>query len=100
MAMHDDDRWDEEVRESYQRPIVDEVRARERVIARLRDEPAPRRSRWAGWWTDPDAIRARPLLAVASLVAALGVGAWGGAWWVISSRGVPAASKAAAVVQP
>ena len=35
---------------------------------------------------DPDAIRVRPLLAVASLIAVLAIGAGGGAWWAASRR--------------
>ena len=99
--MDHNDRWDDEVREAYRHPIADEEQARERVIARLREEPAPRRTPWAGWWMDPDAFRLRPLLAVASLIAVLGIGAWGGAWWAMSSRGVPAVSSSAGtVVEP
>jgi hypothetical protein len=98
--MEHDDRWDDEVREAYRRPIVDEEGARERVIARLREEPLPRRSRWSGWWVDPDAIRVRPLLAIASLIVVLGIGAWGGAWWAVSSRRVPAATAARPTVTP
>jgi hypothetical protein len=102
MAMEHDDRWDQEVRDLYQRPMAGEEHARERVSARLRQEPAPRRSR-ADWWIDPDAIRVRPLLAVASLIAVLAIGAWGGARWA-ASRGVsprfsPARTVAAARVR-
>jgi hypothetical protein len=99
MAMSPDDRWDDEVREAYQRPIPDEDRARERVIARLREEPPPRRTPWLGWWMEPDVIRARPLLAAASLIAALGIGAWGGAWWM-SSRAAAVDTTAGRAAAP
>ena len=95
--MDHDDRWDDQVRDAYRRPIAGEERAREQVIARLREEPAPRRSRWSGWWMDPDAIRMRPLLAVASLIIVLGIGAGGGAWWA-ASRGASIGSPPSATV--
>src|SRR5262245_34046281 len=101
--MDHDERWDDQVRDEYRRPIAGEERARERVIARLREEPAPRHPRWGDWWMDPGAIRVRPLLAAASLIAMLGIGAWGGAWWAASrgasmgsSRNPPAIAKEAA----
>src|SRR2546426_6065781 len=95
--MDHDDRWDDQVRDAYRRPIAGEERARGQVIARLREEPAPRRARWSGWWLDPDAIRVRPLLAVASLIAVLGIGAGGGAWWA-ASRGASIGSPPSATV--
>src|SRR3989441_125717 len=91
------DEWDDQVRDAYRRPIAGEERARERVIARLRQEPAPRRSRWSGWWIDPDAIRVQPLLAVTSLIAVLGIGAGGGAWWA-ASRGASTGSPRSTTV--
>jgi len=96
--MDHDDNWDDQVRDAYRRPITGEEPARERMIARLRREAAPRRSRWQGWWMDSDAIHIRPLLAVASLIAALGIGLWGGTWWALYSRGVPVGSSPARVV--
>ncbi|PYM05001.1 MAG: hypothetical protein DMD82_12670 [Candidatus Rokuibacteriota bacterium] len=95
--MDHDDRWDDQVRDAYRRPIAGEERAREQVIARLREEPAPRRSRWSGWWMDPDAIRMRPLLAVASLIMVLGIGAGAGAWWA-ASRGASIGSPRSTTV--
>jgi len=82
--MHDDDRWDDAIREAYQRPMAGEEYARERAIARLGRERA--RDGHGGWWLNPDALRIRPLLAVASLIAVLAIGAWGGAWWMASHR--------------
>ena len=87
--MNFDERWDDEVRDAYQRPMAGDEQARDRAIARLRRERAPGARGNGGWWTDPDAMRIRPLLAVASLIAVLALGAWGGAWWAASRR-VPA----------
>jgi len=84
--MNDEERWDDEVREAYQRPMVGEEQARDRAIARLRREHA-RHSLWdGGWWMDRDAMRVRPLLAVASLIVVLAIGALGGAWWMAAHR--------------
>ena len=87
--MNDEDRWDDEVRAAYQRPMAGEEEARKRAIAHLRLEHARRFRGSGGWWMDRDAMRVRPLLAVASLIAALTIGALGGAWWT-ASRTMPA----------
>ena len=74
--MNPDDRWDDEVRDAYHRPIEGEAQARERAIARLRREARARRSRMGAWWVDPDVLRVRPLVFAASLLAVLVIGAW------------------------
>jgi hypothetical protein len=94
----DHDEWDDQLRDAYRRPLAGEESARERVIERLRDEPAPRRSRWSGWWMDPDAIRVRPLLAIASLIAVLAIGAGGGAWWAASRDASIGSARGATVI--
>ncbi len=76
-----DDGWDVSVRETYQRPIAGEDAARERMLARLRREPAVRVFQRGGWWLDPAALRASPLVAAAAVIVVIAVGAWGGAWW-------------------
>src|SRR5262245_33303504 len=96
MTMHDDDRWDDEVREAYQRPLAGEAQARDRALARLRREGAQGPRGNGGWWMDPDAMRIRPLLAAASLIVVLAIGAWGGAWWAAARR-APAGVSAHAV---
>ena len=78
--MEPDDRLDDRVREAYRRPLAGEVAARERVLARLRHEPAVRVFRH-GWWLDPEALHASPLLAAAAVIVALAIGAWSGARW-------------------
>src|SRR5262245_24272887 len=84
MAMSDEQRWDDEVRAAYQRPMGGEDEARERAIALLRLARTRRSGASGGWWTDRDALRVQPLLAVASLIAVLAIGAIGGAWWAAS----------------
>src|SRR5262245_58800305 len=86
MAMNDENRFDDEVRAAYQRSLAGEDEARERAIARLRREHARRSPGNSGWWTERDALRMRPLLAVASLIAVLAIGAVGGAWWMAARR--------------
>lgn len=87
--MNPDDRWDDEVRDAYHRPIEGEAQARERAIARLRRESATRRTGMGAWWVDPEALRMRPALAAACVLAVLVIGAWSGATWMASRR-VPA----------
>jgi hypothetical protein len=80
--MTPDDRWDERVREEYDRPLAGEAEARERVIARLRREPPPRRAPWTpAWWTTPFAWRMPPALAAAAVLATLGAGIAAGVAW-------------------
>jgi hypothetical protein len=87
--MENDDRWDDQVREAYRRPLPGEEEARERAMARLRREPRVRRGAVA-WWMDPGALRLPPLAAAASVAALLGLGAWAGAAWMRSqSRSAP-----------
>jgi len=94
--MENDDRWDDQVREAYRRPLPGEEEARARVTARLRRAP---RGGSVAWWTDPGALRLPPLAAAAGVVALLGLGAWGGAAWMRSqSRGTT--SVAAIVPEP
>ena len=95
--MNPDDRWDDEVRDAYQRPIEGEAQARERAIARLRREARARRSRMGAWWVDPDVLRVRPLVFAASLLAVLVIGAWAGARWM-ASRGAPAPPRSIATL--
>jgi hypothetical protein len=86
--MAQDDQWDDTVRDAYQRPIAAEAEARERALARLNRELATRRARGRGaWWLDPEALKIRPLVATASLIAVLAVGLWAGAWWSASRDG-------------
>jgi len=84
-----DERLDDQVRESYRRPIAGEAEARERAIARLRQEAARRPVQSMGWWLDPDALTLRPAVAAASVLVALAIGAYGGARWMAAQR-VPA----------
>src|SRR5262245_28276300 len=86
--MNADDRSDDEVRDAYRQPMAGEDQARDRAIAHLRREIARGTRVNGGWWMDPDALRIQPLLAVASLIAVLAIGAFGGAWWA-ASRGTP-----------
>ena len=58
--MNRDDRWDDEVRDAYHRPIEGEEQARARAIGRLRRESAARPSRVGAWWADPDAHTLAP----------------------------------------
>jgi hypothetical protein len=95
--MNLDDRWDDEVRDAYHRPIEGEGQAHERALARLRRESMAQRSRRGAWWADPDALRIRPLVFAASLLAVLVIGAWGGARWM-ASRGAPAAPRPVAAL--
>lgn len=76
-----DERLEDRVREAYRRPLDGEATSRERALARLRSAPAPRVPRH-GWWLDPDALHASPLLATAAVAVALALGAWAGARWV------------------
>ena len=95
MTSGPDDRWDDRVRDAYRRPLAGEAEARQRVLARLRHEPgAPTRGR--GWWLDPDALRAPPLLAAAAVIVALAIGAWSGARWAGARHDRGAAIVAAA----
>jgi predicted carbohydrate-binding protein with CBM48 len=101
-----DDRMDDSLREEYLRPLAGEAAARERVLARLRLEPAPRESA-RGWWLDPGVLRVSPLLATAAVIVALAIGAWGGARWTVARRDRAAAiaihaapMKAATQVSP
>jgi hypothetical protein len=87
--MNGDDRWDDDVRVAYQLPIEGEEQARNRAIRRLRSESVTRRRGMGAWWVDPDALRMRPALAAACVVAVLVIGAWSGAGWM-ASRGVRA----------
>jgi len=49
---------------------------------------------------DPDAIRVRPLLAVASLIAVLAIGIGAGAWWAASRGGsIASARNSTAIAQ-
>jgi predicted carbohydrate-binding protein with CBM48 len=91
------DRWDDQVRDAYQLPIEGEERARERAITRLRRESAPHPFRMGLWWLDPEALRMRPLLGAATLLAAFVIGAWGGASWM-ASRGAHALRPSIAAV--
>lgn len=94
--MEPDDRWEERVREEYQRPLPGELAARERVLARLRVEAAARAPR-RGWWLDPGALHASPVLAGMTVVVALAIGAWGGARWAAArydrARSIATASR-------
>ena len=87
--MNSDDRWDDDVRAAYQTPIEGEAQARQRAILRLRRESAARRRGIGAWWMDPNALRIRPALAAACVLAVLVIGAWSGAAWM-ASRGVQA----------
>ncbi len=95
--MNRDDGWDDEVRDAYHRPIEGEEQSLARAIGRLRRESAARPSQTVAWWADPDALRIRPWVAAASLLAVLVIGAWGGARWM-TSRGAPAPPPAIATI--
>jgi 1,4-alpha-glucan branching enzyme len=97
--MENDDRWDDQVREAYQRPLPGEDEARERAIARLRRERRPPR-RAIAWWIDPAALRLPPLAAAASVVALLLLGAWAGAMWMRSQSRSSAAPVATIATEP
>jgi hypothetical protein len=95
--MENDDRFDDQVREAYRRPLPDEEAARERAIARLHREPRASRGS-AAWWMDPGALRMPPFAAAAGVVALLTVGAWGGAMWMRSrSKSAPPVAPVGAV---
>jgi hypothetical protein len=94
--MNTDDRWDDQVRDAYHLPIEGEEQARERAITRLRRE-SPRTFRKGLWWLDADALRVRPVLGAASLLAAFVIGAWGGASWMASRGAHPLQPSIAAV---
>ena len=49
--------WEDGVREAYRLPLAGEEAARQRVLDRLRCEPASRISRRGGWWFDTGVVR-------------------------------------------
>jgi hypothetical protein len=73
--------WEDGVREAYRLPLAGEEAARQRVLDRLRCEPASRISRPGGWWFDTGVVRVSPLGAAAAGLVALALGVWGGVWW-------------------
>src|ERR1043166_4470033 len=79
--MENDDRWDDQVRETYRRPLPGEDEARERAIARLRREPRVAGGTGA-WGGGPGALPLPPLAAAASVALLLLLGAWAGAAWM------------------
>lgn len=91
--MEPGDRLDEQLREAYRLPHPGETAARERVLARLRREPARREPGW-GWWLDPEALRASPLVAAAGMIIAVAIGGWAGVRWAGARHDRPVTAEA------
>lgn len=90
MTDPEDREWLAQVRADYERPLPDRDAARERLLERLRREPATRRTRWSpGWWVAPGALALRPAVAAAALALVLALGLVAGGWYG-AHRALPA----------